>query len=96
MPAQGKDLGARTAILSVAQPARSIVDYARTHNCSKVIVGRGPKPPAWPLRMNLSRQVALLASDVDVIEIGRGEASAPAVTAPDIETASGEDPRCSC
>jgi two-component system sensor histidine kinase KdpD len=88
-----QDLDARTAILSGENPARAIVDYARTHNCSKVIVGRARNARAWPLRLNLSRQIAVLASDVDVIEIGRGEASAPAVTATEAETPSGEDPR---
>jgi len=88
-----QDLGARTAILSGERPARSIIGYARTHNCSKVIVGRGPQAPAWPWRGTLSRQVALLASDVDVIEIGRGEASAAETAKADVAAPSEEDPR---
>ena len=89
-----QDLGARTAILSGEHPARSIVDYARTHNCSKVIVGRAAEGPRVATGAGrCPGRSPLLASDVDVIEIGRGEASAPAVAATDVETPSGEDPR---
>ncbi len=35
------ELGAKTAILSGDDPVALVVDYARTHNCSKVIAGRG-------------------------------------------------------
>ena len=35
-----QDMGARTAVLSGADPAAVLVDYARSHNCSKLVLGR--------------------------------------------------------
>ncbi len=80
-----QNLGARTAILSGERPAYSIVDYARSHNCSKVVVGRASGAAARPWRRSFSRRIADLALEVDVIEIGRGEA--PAAAAPRIDLA---------
>ena len=70
-----QELGARTAILAGENPAALIVEYARTHNVSKVIFGRG-RIPIWPWKRSLATRVAMLAPDVDLIEIGRGEAAA--------------------
>ena len=38
-----QDLGAKTAILSGEDPAALVVEYARTHNCSKVVMGRSDR-----------------------------------------------------
>ena len=38
-----QDFGARTAILSGGDAAAVIVDYARTHNCSKVVARTQPR-----------------------------------------------------
>ncbi len=69
-----QELGARTAILAGDDPAALIVEYARTHNVSKVIFGRG-RTRVWPWTRSLANRVAMLAPDVDLIEIGRGEAA---------------------
>ncbi len=72
-----QDLGARTTILSGSDAASLIVDYARTHNCSKVVVGRTATRTTWPWTRGLARRIAELADDVDLIEIGRGDAAPP-------------------
>jgi two-component system sensor histidine kinase KdpD len=84
-----QDLGAKTAILSSSDPAAAVVDYAHTHNCSKVVVGRTPGRKRWPFARGIAMRVGALAPDVDVIEIGRGEAKpvSPASQAAVEETA---------
>ena len=76
-----QDLGAKTAILSGEDPAALIVDYARTHNCSKVLTGRGA-PRRWAWRPGMAQRIADVAPDLDLIEIGRGEAAAAARARP--------------
>jgi two-component system sensor histidine kinase KdpD len=67
------DLGAKTAILSGANPAALIADYARTHNCSKVIVGRQGAARRWPWSPNVATELAQCVPDIDIVTIGRGE-----------------------
>jgi two-component system sensor histidine kinase KdpD len=76
-----QDLDAKTTILAGEDAAALIAEYARTHNCSKVIVGRNPAPRRWPWARSMAERVATLAPDVDLVEIGRGE-TAPAPSAP--------------
>ncbi len=66
------DLGARTAVLSGNDIARTIVDYARSQNFSKIVLGRAH--PTWPWRKPHMQRIATIAPDVDLIEIG-GESS---------------------
>jgi two-component system, OmpR family, sensor histidine kinase KdpD len=87
-----QDLGARTTILSGSDAAALIVDYARTYNCSKVVVGRTAPRTVWPWTRGLARRIAELADDVDVIEIGRGDAAPPERARVD-PLAEEEDPR---
>jgi two-component system sensor histidine kinase KdpD len=63
-----RDLGATTAVLSGSDIARTIVDYARSQNFSKIILGRGH--PVWPWRTPHLNRIANMAPDVDLIEIG--------------------------
>ncbi len=67
-----QDLGAKTAILSGEDRAGLVVEYARTHNCSKVVLGRSNRTYTLPWAPGLAQRVAGLAPDVDLIEIGRG------------------------
>jgi two-component system sensor histidine kinase KdpD len=71
-----QDLGAKTAVLSGNDAAAAIVEYAHLHNCSKLVVGRAQPRAGWPWTSDIARRAGALASDVDVIEIGRGEAQA--------------------
>ncbi len=87
-----RDFGAKTAILSGADPAAEIVEYARTHNCSKIVVGRSRRAPIWPWSHGTARRIGDVAPDIDVIEVGRG--TAPVTLPPEREDdAAAADPR---
>ena len=88
-----QDLGAKTAILSSGDPAVAVVDYARTHNCSKVIVGRNAVARRWPWARGIAKRVGALAPDVDVIEIGRGEAKGAMQPTQPADEAEAEHPK---
>lgn len=62
------DLGAVTAVLSGADIAQQTVAYARGHNLSKIVLGRGHQ--TWPWRLPHIRGMARLAPDIDLVEIG--------------------------
>ncbi|MDB5758544.1 MAG: kdpD [Burkholderia sp.] len=63
-----QDLGARTAVLAGNDIARTIADYARTNNLSRVVLGRAH--PTWPWRAPHHRRLAALLPTVDLLEIG--------------------------
>jgi len=63
-----QELGAATAVLTGGDVAATAVEYARSHNLSKITLGRGS--PGWPWRATHIRRMASLAPDVDLIEIG--------------------------
>jgi len=89
-----QDLGAKTAILSGSDPAAAVVDYADTHNCSKVVIGRTRTKRVWPWVRGTARRVGQLAPDVDVIEIGRGDKTGTAESErPTAAADAVEDPR---
>ena len=87
------ELGAKTAILSGENPAALVVDYARTHNCSKVLLGRSGRVPVLPWAKGLAQRVAALAPDVDLIEIGHSQAATAPSPAADVSSADVDDPR---
>jgi two-component system sensor histidine kinase KdpD len=88
-----QELGAKTAILAGDDPAALIVEYARTHNCSKIITGRSSATQAWQWRRGLAQRVAALAPDVDLIEIGRGAEPSAQRAEAGAATADADDPR---
>ena len=88
-----QELGAKTAILSGSDAASAIVEYAHTHNCSKIVVGRTRRNKTWPWTRLVATRIGDFAPDVDVIEIGRGEAAAPVRPAPESEAEGAVDPR---
>jgi len=71
-------LGAKTAILSDNDVPGRIIDYARIHNLSKIVLGRPPRASRWPWRAPLALRLSALATDVDLIEIGRAVSVAEA------------------
>ncbi len=86
-----QEFGAATAILAGGDPAAEVVEYARLHNCSKVVVGRMRGASRWPWARGTARRIGELAPDIDVIEVGRGTAQpAPLRTAEQDDDA---DPR---
>jgi two-component system sensor histidine kinase KdpD len=63
-----QDLGATTAVLAASDIALATVEYARSHNLSKIAVGRGHRN--WPWRTPHITKIAQYAPDIDLIEIG--------------------------
>jgi len=63
-----EDLGAATAVVAGHDIARAAVDYARSHNLSKIVLGRAH--PTWPWRQPHSKRLARHAPDIDLVEIG--------------------------
>jgi two-component system sensor histidine kinase KdpD len=66
-----QNLGATTAVIASPEVADSMVAYARKHNLSKVVIGRDPLRRLWPWQRSSGQKLALLAPDIDLIEIGR-------------------------
>jgi two-component system sensor histidine kinase KdpD len=71
-----EDLGATTAVVAGNDIAREAVEYARSHNLSKIVLSRGH--PTWPWRKSHIRCLAEYAPDIDLIEIGAAPDSAAA------------------
>ena len=63
-----ENLGATTAVISGPDIALATVDYARSHNLSKIVLGRGHR--TWPWRTAHIKRIANYAGDIDLIEIG--------------------------
>jgi two-component system sensor histidine kinase KdpD len=66
-----QNLGATTAVIASPEVAESVVAYARKHNLSKLVIGRDPARRLWPWQRSSGQKLALLAPDIDLIEIGR-------------------------
>ena len=65
-----QSLGASTAVLSAQGVAQALVDCARYHNLSKVVLG-GRAASAWWSRQTLGQAIAAVAPDIDRIELGQ-------------------------
>src|SRR5471032_1549752 len=61
-------LGATTAVRPGQDIALATVEYARSHNLSKIVMGRGHS--TWPWRTSHIKSIARYAGDIDLIEIG--------------------------
>jgi two-component system sensor histidine kinase KdpD len=72
-----KELGGTTAVLASGNVAESVVDYARSHNLSKVVIGRDATRWLWPWQRSQGQRLATLAPDIDLVEIGRIQDGAP-------------------
>jgi two-component system sensor histidine kinase KdpD len=82
-----QELGGRTAVLANANVAESVIAYARSHNLSKVVIGRDATRRLWPWQRSAGQRLAMLAPDIDLVEIGR--ATSPAAQASTHAPASG-------
>jgi two-component system sensor histidine kinase KdpD len=67
--ALAQDLGATTAVVANADVAVSVIAYARSHNLSKLVIGRDPARRLWPWQRSSGQKLALLAPDIDLVEI---------------------------
>ena len=75
-----EELGATTAVLSGTGVADVLVDHARHHNLSKIMMGHN-RPRSWWNRQTLGQRLAQLAPEFDLIEIGQ-DRPVPARDAP--------------
>jgi two-component system sensor histidine kinase KdpD len=71
-----RNLGATTAVIANPDVAESAIAYARKHNLSKLVIGRDPARRLWPWQRSSGQKLALLAPDIDLIEIGRSAGTA--------------------
>ncbi|HKW83498.1 MAG TPA: DUF4118 domain-containing protein, partial [Burkholderiaceae bacterium] len=75
-----EELGATTAVLSGQGVADALVEHARHHNLSKIVMGHN-RARSWWQRQTLGQRLAQLAPEFDLIEIGqdqqRREAAVP-------------------
>ncbi len=67
-----EELGATTAVLSGQGVADALVDHARHHNLSKIVMGHN-RPRSWWQRQTLGQRLAELAPEFDLIEIGQDQ-----------------------
>jgi two-component system, OmpR family, sensor histidine kinase KdpD len=68
-----KELGATTAVIADPDVAVSVISYARNHNLSKLVIGRDPARRLWPWQRSSGQKLAMLAPDIDLVEIGRAD-----------------------
>ncbi|MES3014051.1 MAG: two-component system sensor histidine kinase KdbD, partial [Pseudomonadota bacterium] len=75
-----EELGATTAVLSAQNVPAALVEHARHHNLSKVVMGHNEPRAPWQFwqREALGRRLAQLAPEFDLIEVGEGQRSAGA------------------
>ena len=81
-----QEFGAQTAILAGSDTTAELVEYARSHNCSKVLVGRTRAAFRWSRARGMAQRLGELAPDIDLIEVGRGVAQSLPLREPGIET----------
>lgn len=67
-----EELGATTAVLSGQGVADALVEHARHHNLSKIVMGHN-RPRSWWQRQTLGQRLAQLAPEFDLIEIGQDQ-----------------------
>lgn len=75
-----QDLGATTAVLPGNDIALEIVNYARSHNFSRIILGRNHS--RWPWRTPHAQRIANYAPDIDLIETGERQSRDAAAASP--------------
>jgi two-component system sensor histidine kinase KdpD len=82
-----RDLGAATAVLSGDRVEQAVVDYARSHNLSRIALGRKRGRGGWLWRMSCSGRIARLAPDIELLDVAlphaaEAKSAAPAAAAP--------------
>ena len=73
--ALAQELGAQATTIAGEDVAAALLDYARTHNIARVVIGRAGPRRWW--RSSVSQRLAQQAFDLDVIQIARDGADAP-------------------
>ena len=71
-----QEMGAETATLPGSDAVEAVIEYARDHNLSKVIVGRDHVGSWQPWYRSFADRVGKRAPDLDVIQVARDEGHA--------------------
>ncbi len=84
-----EELGAVTTTIPGHDSANGFVEYARTHNISRLVIERPRRPAAWRRlwSASLPDRLGYLAADVDVVEIAPDDVAAEERGATDEGTA---------
>ncbi|MDB5961290.1 MAG: sensor protein KdpD [Massilia sp.] len=69
-----RDLGAITSVLSGDSVEAPVVDYARSHNLARIVLGRGHA--GRPSQAPCSRRIARLAADIELLEVAAPQGTA--------------------
>jgi len=71
-----QEMGAETETLSGSDAVDAVVEYARNHNLSKVVVGRDRTRVWRPWYRSFADRIGKQASDIEVIQVARDEGQA--------------------
>ncbi len=66
-------LGATVLTLSSPDVAQALVRHAREHNLSRLVMGRAAR--TWPWRKALAERIALIADDLDVLQVAQPQSA---------------------
>lgn len=76
-----ESLGAETTTLSGQDIADTLLEYARSHNVTRLVVGKSRPRRLHPWRQSPLQRLTQLAEDMDVVMVARNHAPAAASTA---------------
>ena len=62
-----EELGATVATPSAPEAVAALVRYAREHNLSRLVIGRGRR--RWPWQASSAERIAELADDLDLVQV---------------------------
>jgi two-component system sensor histidine kinase KdpD len=85
-----QELGATVATPAAPEAGAALVRYAREHNLSRLVIGRGRR--RWPWQHSPAERIAALADDLDVIQVALPAAPRGAAAAEPAQAAQGELP----
>jgi len=71
-----EQLQARTAILTGEDIANGLINYARQHNLSKIVVSHEMKDTVGFWSPRLTQRLAQLAPDIDILQVGQANIAA--------------------
>jgi two-component system, OmpR family, sensor histidine kinase KdpD len=73
-----EQLQAQTAVLTGENIAQALVRYARQHNLSCIVIGHDTQRRSWPWQRRVGDEIAEIAPDLDLMQIGKPGETAPA------------------
>lgn len=65
------ELGAQSATLGGHDAVQALVDYAHSHNLTKIVVGRDSRASWLPWKRSFADRIGRVSPDLDVIQIAR-------------------------